>query len=51
MIPLYILGFLLRYGPQHGYQIKKLISEQMADFTSIKLPPSTTTWRKWRPKG
>lgn len=38
MIPLYILGFLLRYGPQHGYQIKKLISEQMADFTSIKLP-------------
>lgn len=38
MIPLYILGFLLRYGPQHGYQIKKMISEQLADFTSIKLP-------------
>lgn len=38
MIPLYILGFLLRYGPQHGYQIKKRMSEQMADFTNIKLP-------------
>lgn len=38
MIPLYILGFLLRYGPQHGYQIKKHLAEQMADFTNIKLP-------------
>lgn len=38
MIPLYILGLLLRYGPQHGYQIKKLLQEQMADFTDIKLP-------------
>ena len=25
MIPLYILGLLLRFGPQHGYQIKKLL--------------------------
>ena len=38
MIPLYILGMLLRYGPQHGYQIKKMLMEQMADFTDIKLP-------------
>ena len=38
MIPLYILGLLQRFGPQHGYQIKKIISEQMADFTQIKLP-------------
>ncbi len=38
MIPLYILGMLLRYGPQHGYQIKKMISEQLSDFTDIKLP-------------
>jgi DNA-binding PadR family transcriptional regulator len=38
MIPLYILGLLQRYGPQHGYQIKKIISEQLADFTQIKLP-------------
>lgn len=38
MIPLYILGLLLRYGPQHGYQIKKLLQEQLSDFTDIKLP-------------
>lgn len=38
MIPLYILGLLQRFGPQHGYQIKKIISEQLADFTQIKLP-------------
>jgi len=38
MIPLYVLGLLLRFGPQHGYNIKKLISEQLADFTLIKLP-------------
>ncbi|MDP4093922.1 MAG: PadR family transcriptional regulator [Bacillota bacterium] len=38
MIPLYILGLLQRYGPQHGYKIKKIISEQLSDFTQIKLP-------------
>jgi len=38
MIPVFILGILLRYGPQHGYMIKKIISEQMADFSKIKLP-------------
>jgi len=38
MVPLYILGLLLRFGPQHGYQIKKMIQEQLADFTQIKLP-------------
>lgn len=38
MIPLYILGLLQRYGPQHGYQIKKTIAEQLSDFTQIKLP-------------
>ena len=38
MIPLYIIGLLLRFGPQHGYQIKKLMEEQLEDFTQIKLP-------------
>ncbi len=38
MIPLYILGLLLRFGPQHGYQIKKLMEDQLEDFTQIKLP-------------
>ena len=38
MVPLYILGLLKRFGPQHGYQIKKIIAEQLSDFTQIKLP-------------
>ncbi len=38
MIPMYILGLLQRFGPQHGYQLKKIIAEQAADFTQIKLP-------------
>lgn len=38
MIPFYILGLLQRYGPQHGYQIKKIIADQLSDFTQIKLP-------------
>lgn len=38
MIPLYIIGLLQRFGPQHGYQIKKIIAEQLSDFTQIKLP-------------
>jgi DNA-binding PadR family transcriptional regulator len=37
-IPLYILGLIRRFGPQHGYQIKKAISEEIADFAKIKLP-------------
>jgi DNA-binding PadR family transcriptional regulator len=38
MIRVYILGMLERFGPRHGYQIKSDISEQLADFTRIKLP-------------
>ena len=38
MIPLYISGLLQRFGPQHGYQIRKTIGEQFSDFTQIKLP-------------
>jgi DNA-binding PadR family transcriptional regulator len=37
-VPFYILGLLMRYGPQHGYNIKQLISEGIADFAKIKLP-------------
>ena len=37
-IPLYILGVLQRYGPQHGYEIKKIINDKVSDFTQIKLP-------------
>lgn len=38
MVPIYILGLLQRMGPMHGYKIKKLIGEQLSDFTLIKLP-------------
>lgn len=37
-IPLFILGLLERFGKQHGYQIKKIIAEQISDFANIKLP-------------
>ena len=37
-IGLWILGLLRRFGPQHGYQIKKLIGEEVADFARMKLP-------------
>ncbi len=37
-IPLYLLGLLRRFGPQHGYQIDKIVAEQISDFTRIKLP-------------
>ncbi len=51
MIPLYILGLLLRYGPQHGYQIKKMLEEQLEDFTQIKLPTVYYHLEKMQAKG
>jgi DNA-binding PadR family transcriptional regulator len=37
-IPFYLLGLLIRYGPQHGYKLKQIITGQIADFAKIKLP-------------
>lgn len=37
-VPVYILGFLMRYGALHGYKLKGLISERASDFAHIKLP-------------
>jgi DNA-binding PadR family transcriptional regulator len=37
-VPLYILGFLLKYGPLHGYRLKQIISKEVSDFTDIKQP-------------
>ena len=37
-IPFYILGLLLRYGPQSGYDLKQIIERNIADFAKIKLP-------------
>ena len=35
-IPFYILGLLMRYGPQQGYKIKQLMSEGITAFAKIK---------------
>jgi DNA-binding PadR family transcriptional regulator len=35
---LYILGFVARLGPLHGYSLKKAIEAQASDFAAIKLP-------------
>ena len=50
-IPIYILGILKRYGSMHGYQIKKIISEQVSDFTQIKLPVIYYHLEKLKEKG
>ncbi len=51
MIPLYILGLLLRFGSQHGYQIKKTIADQLSDFTQIKLSAIYYHLEKMEDKG
>jgi DNA-binding PadR family transcriptional regulator len=35
-IPFYILGLLMRYGPQYGCNINQLMSKGIADFAKIK---------------
>lgn len=50
-IPMYILGVLKRFGPQHGYQIKKIFSERISDFTQIKLPVIYYHLEKMQQKG
>lgn len=35
---LYILGLLMRYGPQHGYRLKQTVEEEISDFAQIRLP-------------
>jgi DNA-binding PadR family transcriptional regulator len=36
-VPFYALGFLIRSGPLHGYQLKALIEHEASDFAHIKL--------------
>jgi DNA-binding PadR family transcriptional regulator len=50
-VPTYILGFLKRYGPLHGYKLKGLISDMVSDFTSIKLPTIYYHLEKMEEKG
>ena len=36
-VPFYILGFLIRMGPMHGYQLKTYLEQDTSDFAKIKL--------------
>jgi DNA-binding PadR family transcriptional regulator len=36
-VPFYILGFLLRSGPLHGYQLKIRLEVEASDFSQIKM--------------
>ena len=49
-VPLYILGFLLRFGPQHGYRLKQCL-EDASDFAQIKLPTVYYHLEKMKKKG
>ena len=35
-VPLYILGFLMRYGPQHGYLLRQHVEREASDFAVIR---------------
>lgn len=37
-IPFYLLGLLIRYGPQYGYKLKQIITDEISDFAHMKLP-------------
>ena len=50
-IPFYILGLLIRFGPQSGYDLKQIIEKQIADFAKIKLPTIYYHLEKLNDKG
>jgi len=50
-VPYYILGFLIRSGPLHGYQLKAAIEREAKDFAKIKLPNLYYHLGKMREKG
>jgi DNA-binding PadR family transcriptional regulator len=50
-IPYYLLGFLIRFGRQHGYSLKETISREVADFAKIKLPTIYYNLEKLRDQG
>lgn len=51
IVQTYILGFLICYGPQHGYRLKQLLFENAADFARIKLPTIYYHLEKMKEKG
>lgn len=50
-IIIYILGFLKRYGEQHGYILKQNISNNVSDFANIKMPTVYYHLEKLKKKG
>lgn len=50
-VQLYILGFLKRYGAQHGYALKQLLSEHASDFARIKMSNIYYHFDKMEKKG
>jgi DNA-binding PadR family transcriptional regulator len=50
-VPFYILGFLIRSGPLHGYQLKAAIEREARDFAKIKLPNLYYHLGKMRERG
>lgn len=51
MIQIYILGLLIRRGPIHGYGLKQIMSNEISDFTQIKLPVIYYHLEKMEKKG
>lgn len=37
-VPFYLLGLLIRFGPQHGYRMQQMVEDGIADFAKIKMP-------------
>ncbi len=37
-IPLYLLGLLNQRGPLHGYRLRQIVADEVADFANIKPP-------------
>lgn len=50
-VPFYLLGLLIRYGPQHGYKLKQIVEERISDFAKIKLPTIYYHLDKLKEKG
>jgi DNA-binding PadR family transcriptional regulator len=50
-VPFYILGYLIRLGPLHGYQLKARIEHEASDFAHVKLPNLYYHLKKMEGKG
>ncbi|MBU0487355.1 MAG: PadR family transcriptional regulator [Bacteroidetes bacterium] len=50
-IQAYIIGFLLRHGPMHGYKLIQVIREQTSLFSEVKQPTLYYHLEKLKEKG